>query len=90
MQHVGLFIIPLLAGLIKENDQTYNGLEILFISLSALSVLMTALVWLQDIKLSNYLIMSDNQRKEYLIHSVPKGTLHRIGTRIKLKAVSVS
>ena len=89
MQHVGLFTIPLLAGLIKEADATYKGLEIFFISWSGISVLMTALVWFLDFKLSNYLFMSDKQRKEYLIHSVPKGTLYRIGTRVKLKVASV-
>ena len=52
-------------GPIKEADPTYLWFEIFFIGWLGMSILVTALMWFLDFKKSNYLFMSDKQRKVF-------------------------
>ena len=65
IQNTGLGLIALLAGYIKDKDDTYVWLEIFFIAWLVAAILSTALLWVLDFRKYNYLFMSDKQRKVF-------------------------
>ena len=81
MQNIGLAVASILAGVIKDADETYLWLEIFYIGWVSLAVLTTSLMWFVDSKKNNYLFMSEKQREifvrtpeyfQYLHINVPK------------------
>ena len=63
---MGLAVTSLLAGVIKDADETYVWLEIFYIGWVTLAVLTTSLMWFVDARKNNYLFMSEKQRKIFM------------------------
>lgn len=66
IQNIGLGIISILAGFIKDADETFVWLEAFFIAWASLAVLTTAIMWFTDFKNNNYLFMTKKQRKKFV------------------------
>ena len=66
IQNIGVGIISVLAGVIKDADETFVWLEVFYIAWVSFSVLTTAIMWFTDFKNSNYLFMSEKQRKKFV------------------------
>ena len=66
MQNIGLTVSSLLAGVVKDADETYVWLEIFYIGWATLAVLTTSLMWFVDARKNNYLFMSEKQRKIFM------------------------
>ena len=66
MQNISLAVNSLLAGVIKDADETYVWLQIFYIGWVALAVLTTSLMWFVDSRKNNYLFMSAKQRKIFM------------------------
>ena len=66
MQNIGLAATSILAGVIKDVDETYVWLEIFYIGWVTLAVLTTSLMWFVDSRKNNYLFMSEKQRKIFM------------------------
>ena len=71
IQNAVVFAAGYLVNPMTAKYPTYIWMEILGVGCLGLSILATALMWLLDQKQSNYLLMSDKQRKVFLIHSLP-------------------
>ena len=65
IQNAGLGLIALLAGVIKDADDTFVWLEIFYIAWLGLAILTTALMWVLDFRRHNYLFMSNKERKVF-------------------------
>ena len=66
MQNIGLAATSILAGVIKDVDDTYVWLEIFYIGWVTLALLTTSLMWFMDSRKNNYLFMSEKQRKIFM------------------------
>ena len=49
----------------RDFDDTYVYMEIFYIAWLAVAILATIIMWILDFRESNYLFMSDKQRKEF-------------------------
>ena len=66
MQNIGLAVASILAGVIKDADETYVWLEIFYIGWVTFAVVSTSLMWFVDARKNNYLFMSEKQRKIFV------------------------
>ena len=66
IQNAGLGLIAYLAGLIKDADETFVWLEVFYICWVSLAILTTAVMWFTDFRKSNFLFMSEKNRKKFV------------------------
>ena len=65
IQNLGLTIIGVCAGKIKDQDETYVWLEIFYIAWLAIAIITTVLLWFLDYRQYNYLFMTEKEKKVF-------------------------